>query len=235
MTHSTFDRIAAGGGIAFTVLGLSTIVIAPAAPAVDASVGEIRRYLTDNHDRFGLSTIAMALAVLAFVLAVGYIHRRLVDTDEGTALPATFLAAGATAVTLALAGVLLQGVLAQHGVNGIDDSTLLALHRTWNIVAFMGPPLPATIALLLAGARTIQRGVFPRWLGWVAVVSALGGLVTALMNLGTSTRAPLVFDFGSFLLTCVWLTGISVHAFLTMRTDTAAAGAGKPATAVTKA
>jgi hypothetical protein len=192
-------------------------VIAPPAPDVDASAGEIRRYLTENHGRFGLATIAMALAVLAIALAFGYIHRRLAETDEGTALPATFLAAGAVTVTLALTGVLLQGVLGQHGVDGIDDSTLLALHRTWNIVAFMGPPLPATIVLILAGTRSIERRIFPRWLGLLAIIAALGGAATALINLGTATRAPFVLDFGSFFVMYVWLTGLSVHSFLPQR------------------
>jgi hypothetical protein len=231
MSQSTFDRIAAGGGIAFTVFGLSTLAIAPPAPAIDASATEVRSYLTEHHTRFGLSTLAMALAVLAIALAFGYIHHRLADTDRSTALPATFLVAGASTVTLALVGVLLQGVLAQHGVDGIDDSTLLALHRTWNVVAFMGPALPMTIALLLAAARTIRTGVFPRWLGWVAAASALGGITTAMMNLGTATRAPVVLDLGSFLLSCVWLTGISIHAMRGRRSDTRTARTPEPATA----
>lgn len=214
MAHSTFDRVAASGGIAFTVLAVATVTIAPPTPAVDAAAADIRRYLTDHHDRFGLSVITMALAVLAFALALGYVQQRLRDADQGTALPATVQLAGAVAVTFALGGVLLQGVLAQYGVDGTDDSTLLALNRAWNIVAFMGPPLPLAIVLLLAGVRTIQVGVFPRWIGWVGIVSGLGGLTTALMNLGTSVRAPFVLDTGSFLLSCVWATGIAVHALM---------------------
>jgi hypothetical protein len=230
MSQSSFDRLAAGGGVAFTVLALSTIAIAPPAPAVNASATEVRSYLTEYQDRFGLSTIAMALAVLAVAMAFGYIHRRLAESEPGNALPATFLVAGASTVTLAFAGVLLQGVLGQHGVNGIDDSTLLALHRAWNVVAFMGPPLPMALALLLAAACSIRTGVFPRWLVWVAAASALGGLVTALMNLGTATRAPVVLDMGSFLLGCVWFTGISIHAMRSGRRGTPAARASEPAT-----
>ena len=44
---------------------------------MDATASEIRRYLTDQHDRFGLSTIVMAFAVLAVALAFGYIQRCL--------------------------------------------------------------------------------------------------------------------------------------------------------------
>src|SRR5262249_482441 len=78
-----------------------------------------------------------------------------------------------TVVAIALAGVLLQGVLVQHTATGVDDSSLLVLHRTWNVVAFMGPPLPVAIVGLIIGARALGDGVFPRWLGWIAIVSAL--------------------------------------------------------------
>jgi hypothetical protein len=98
-------------------------------------------------------------------------------------------------------------------------------------------PVVGTITLLLAGARTIQYGIFPRWLGWIAVVSALGGIVTALMNLGTAAQAPpAVLDFGSFLLTCLAHRPVAhrplVHAFITTPAESTTASAGNPAAAV---
>ncbi|MEV6105041.1 hypothetical protein AB0M28_10040 [Streptomyces sp. NPDC051940] len=220
--RSTFDRIAACGGVAFAVLALSTVVIAPPPPALDASAADIREYLADNSGRFGASTAVMVLAVLAVAAVFGYVHRRLAEKDEGTAAPGVFQTAAAATVTLALAGALLQGLLARHSA-GFDDATLLAAHRTYSLIAFAGPPLPLTVALLVAAERTLRSGVFPRWTGWVALVSAAGGLTTALINVSTSTTSPPVLDFGSFLLSCVWFTGISVSAFLTPRVSPATA------------
>jgi hypothetical protein len=142
----------------------------------------------------------------------GYVHRRLRDNDRASALPTCLLVAAGGVVSLALAGALLQGTLAQHTGSGIDDSALLLLHRTWTIVAFMGPPLLMGTVLLLGGSRSIRTGVFPRWLGWIAIVSAFAGVATALTSLGTSTRPPAVLDVGSFLLAAVWCSGISIHA-----------------------
>jgi hypothetical protein len=34
----------------------------------------------------------------------------------------------------------------------------------------------------------------PRWTGWVALVAAIGGASTALLNLGSDITAPLVLD-----------------------------------------
>ncbi len=115
---------------------------------------------------------------------------------------------------LALAGVLAQGILVQHTGAGIDDSALLVIHRTWQVVAFMGPPLVRLgRPYALVGARTLQYGIFPRWLGCVALVAAAGGLVTALVDLGSTAHVPAAIDFGSFLLACVSFAGMSVHAF----------------------
>lgn len=57
---------------------------------------------------------------------------------------------------------------------------------------------------------------------------AADGAVTGLMNIGTSTRAPVVIDFGSFLLARLFLSGVSVTAFLSRR----AGAATRPAVAV---
>lgn len=220
MNRFTFDRLAASGGIIFTVLAVSTLVVAPVAPAVDAPATEVRRWLTDHPDRLGVSVGLMVLAVLAVSLAFGYVHRQLAVTDRGSALPACFLVAAAAAVSMALAGAVLQGLLVQY-MDGVDDSTLLAIYRTWQVVAFMGPPLPIGIALALAGARTLRERVFPQWTGWVALASAAGGIVTALINLGTDAQAPAVLDIGSFLLNCVWLVGVAISSYRTPRTATA--------------
>jgi hypothetical protein len=212
MGSSSFDVVAASGGIAFTVLGLSTIVVVPAAPEIDASAADVRSYIGDHHAAFGVSTILMALAVLSIALFLGYLHQRIAESTGRSAMTATFGMTSAGVVTLAMTGVLLQGVLGQQTATGIDDSTLLALHRIWYVVAFAGPPVLLSVALGIAAAWIVRGGVFPVWLGWVAAVSAVGGLVTGLINVGTSSRAPLVIDLGSFALACVFVSGVSIAA-----------------------
>jgi hypothetical protein len=214
MSGLAFDRVAACGGAAFTLLAFSTLAVAPPTPDVDGSATEIRNYLVDEHDRFGVSVALMALAVLALCLALGHVWRRLSAGSRATTLSTTFVIAAAVTASTALAGVLLQGVLAQQAT-GLDDSTLLALYRTWQVVAFMGPPLPMAIVLALVFVCTLRDAILPRWTGWLALVAAIGGAATAMLNLGSDITAPLVLDLGSFLLTCVWLTAVTVSAFVT--------------------
>lgn len=210
MHDNVFDKIAAAGGLGFTALGLSTLALAPPAPPVDATAAEVRSYLTDDHARFGLSTIVMTLAVLALLPFLALLHRRIAERRADSALPGSFLIAAGATVTLALAGSLMGGMLGQYAQDGIDDSTLLALHRLWYVVAFAGPPITMAVVLSILGVVIVRDHLYPLWIGWVALVSAVGGLVTALMNIGTSTRAPFVLDTGSFVLSCVVLTAVSV-------------------------
>jgi hypothetical protein len=207
------DRLAAAGGAAFTLLAVASVAVAPTAPDPDASADAVRAYLDTSHGPFAIGAALMALAVMALCPFFAYVHRRLVATDRGTALPAMYLIASAGAIVLALTGALLQGLLARHIGPEIDDAALLLLHRTWNLVAFMGPPLLTTVALLAVAVRIARTAVFPRWLGAVAAVSAVGGAVTGLMSLATDVRPPVLLDLGSFLLACLFMTGVSVHAF----------------------
>ena len=175
MSHHHHQRVAASGGAAFTVLAIATVAVVPPAPDVDASASEIRSYLADEHDMFGVTVGLMGLAILALVLVLGYLYRRLSDAGEELALRASFVIAAAVAATCAFAGVLLQGVLAQHTASGIDDSSLLLLYRTWQVIAFMGPPLPMTVVLLVAALGTLRSGIFPRWMAWSALEGGLAG------------------------------------------------------------
>ena len=212
MTTFDTDKVTAAGGAAFTLLAVATLVVAPPAPDVDASASKIRSYLVDEHDRFGASVASMALAVLALCLVFGYLYRRIRAAAGASALPAALVVASGAVVSMALSGVLFQAVLAQHTASGIDDSTLLALYRTWQVFAFMGPPLPVAVVLVLAAIATFRYGILPRWSGWLALVAAIGGASTALLNLATDTTAPVVLDVGSFLLCCAWLTTVTITA-----------------------
>jgi hypothetical protein len=213
MSTPMFDRVAASGGAAFTLLAFSTLVVVPPAPDVSAPAAEIRSYLVDAHERFGFSVVLMALAVLALCLVLGHVSRQVGLSSGGTSMSGAILIAGAATVSMALAGVLLQGVLAQQSA-GVDDSTLRALYRSWQVVAFIGPPLPLAVVLSVAFISTLRDAILPRWTGWLALIAAIGGVGTALLNLGTDVTAPVTLDLGSFLLTCVWLTAVTVSAFV---------------------
>jgi len=209
--YSTADRLAGLGGLAFTLLAVSSVVVVPTAPAVDASSGEIREYLTDHGQAFGVSAILMVLTMFAGSAFFVWVHRRLAAADPTSMLPTWFLTSTTTVITFAVSGAVLQGMLARHISGEIDDSTLVGLWLLWNFLAYMSPPLLMGVAWIIVAVRCVTHRVFPVWIGVVAGVSAVGGLVTGLVAIGTSTKPPTIIDAGSFLLACVVMSSISVH------------------------
>ena len=61
-------------------------------------------------------------------------------------------------------------------------------------------------------ARTLQTGVFPRWLGVTAIVAGLAGLVVVSILYTTGEPAPKVLDAGGFALAGLWMAATGIHA-----------------------
>lgn len=208
--RSVANRLARLGGLAFTLLAIAGVVVAPMPPAFDASADEIRTYLTDHGQAFGVSSILMVLTMLAGSAFFVWVYRRLAEVDSTSVLPTWFLTTATAAITFAMAGAVLQGMLARHVGPEIDDSTLTGLYLLWNFLAFMSPPLFVAVAWAVVAVRCVTHRVFPLWIGVVAGVSAIGGLITGLIAIGTTTTPPAVIDTGSFLLGCLWMSTVSV-------------------------
>lgn len=209
--RSTANHLAGLGGLAFTVLAVASVAVAPMPPAVDASAQEIREYLNDHGQAFGISSILMVLTMFAGSAFFVWVHHRLAAVDRVSMLPTWFLTSTTTVITFAISGAVLQGLLARHISGEIDDSTLVGLYLLWNFLAYMTPPLLMGLAWSILAVRCVTHRVFPVWIGVVAGASAIGGLVTGLIAIGTSTKPPTAIDTGSFLLACVVMSAISIH------------------------
>lgn len=215
MDNWTFDRTAALGGIGFVVLAGVASAIGPTTMALDQSAAEIRDRIGDRADALGVGALLTALAMLAFGAFLAYVHERLraVEPPGGSSLPACFALAGTALVAIGLAGAVLQALVAHHA-DGFDDPTLLLAFRLWQMVSYNVSALPAAVVMLLAGVRTLQTGVFPRWLGIIAIVAALAGLIAVSILYVTGEPAPAVLDTGGFALAGLWMAGTAIAAIL---------------------
>lgn len=212
MNHWTYDRAAALGGVAFVVLAGSASVIAPTTLAVDSTADQIRDKLAGHADALGTGALLTALAMLALGFFLSYVHGRLQSVEPaGSSLPASFALAGTALVTIGLVGAVLQALVAHH-VAGFDDPTLLLTFRLWQMVSYNLSALPAAVVMLLAGVRTLQTGVFPRWLGVAAIAAALGGLGAVSILYVTGERAPTLLDTGAFALAGLWMAATGIVA-----------------------
>lgn len=213
MSEWTFDRAAAMGGVGFVVLAGTASAIAPTTLALDSGAAEIRSKLAGHADAIGTSALLTALAMLAIGFFVAFVHGRLksVETRTSSALSTGFALAGTALFTIGLLGAVLQAVVAHH-TGGFDDPTLLLTFRLWQMVSYNLSALPAGVMLLLAGVRTLQTGVFPRWLGVTAIVAGLAGLAAVSILYTTGEPAPTVIDAGGFALAALWMAATGLHA-----------------------
>lgn len=231
-SSSPWDRLAALGGVGFTVLGLAAGGVgAWSAVTVDSDAATVRTWVESHRNGLAWSTALMTLAGLCFLAVLAHVDRRLRDDEqrrgESTSLPAGVLLAGVVTAVLTLLGAVLQGMLARQ-TTGLDDSSLLLVFRAWNLVAFSGPPIGVTLFSALVAARILRTGVFPRWLAGVAVVSAAGGL-SSIVYLSTAHSMPAAVDFGGFLASCLLFVGLGVSGLVSRRSP-----APSPAPAVAR-
>ncbi|MBA2461078.1 MAG: hypothetical protein H0V45_04830 [Actinobacteria bacterium] len=157
---------------------------------------------------FGLSTIRSdaqlvialeLIGLLLFIPFLGYLWSVLRDAEgPGGWLSATALGAGVVGITMKI-GSIAPGWAARD----FEDATAVhqALDRM-NEVAFVAQMLPDGVMLAAIAILTLKTGALPRWLGWLAAVTAPLLLVNGMF---------LDADFGpAFLLFLLWTLLASV-------------------------
>ena len=157
---------------------------------------------------FGLSSIRSdsmivialeLLGLLLFIPFLGYLWSVLREAEgPGGWLSATALGAGLVGITMKLASIAPGWAARDFG-----DTTAIheALERM-NEVAFVAQMLPDGVMLAAIAIVTLKTQVLPRWLGWLAAVTAPLLLVNGMF---------LDADFGpAFLLFLLWTLLASV-------------------------
>jgi hypothetical protein len=148
------------------------------------------------------STIVLVLeliGLLFFIPFLGYLWSLLREAEgPGGWLAATAFGAGLIDVTIKL-GSLAPGQAAQN----YGDST--AIHKAleeMNNVAFIATMLPLSVLMAAVAVIALKTRVLPRWLGWLAAVTAPLLLVNGMF---------LDAEFGpAFLLFLLWTLLASV-------------------------
>lgn len=213
MTDSLYDKGAALAGLGFVLLAGVASAIAPTTLKLDLSAAEVRSKLSGDAGALAAGALLTALAMLALGLFIGYVYRRLRASDpgNGSSLPTGFALAGTVLVTIGLLGAALQALVAHHAAD-LDDSALLLAFRLWQFVSYNISALPVLVVMGIAGVRTLQAGVFPRWTGAIAVVSAVAGAIASSVLWTTGEPAPTWLDTGAFALSSLWIATVSIAA-----------------------
>lgn len=180
MTERTWERYGAATGIAFGLLLLVAVFVAPAPPHIDASAQKILGYYGDHRHAVlaaGVFGAFSTLAALMFVAHLRHVFDRVEHGVEG--LAAVVYAAGLAAVAASMLFGIVQTTLAFMTVQSgelIDGGTARALYD----LGYVGNGMTMLLtALFLASIAVgmIRGEVATPVLGWFAAVIAAVSLV----------------------------------------------------------
>ena len=190
----SFERLGGAAGIAFVVLVMASFFMAPAPPAVDAGVAEVRAYVLDNRS---------GLLVQALLFLIEAVRRRL-STDVATAPVATVGAlAGTLFFTVAILASASFGAVGwlDDGVGDLGDD---AFRLSWNLgyLVYLAVFPLAAVSLLAAAWCARRSGAFAAWY-WV--LSLVLGVVLLVGSVGIVSSGVASVSFPSFLGFALWV------------------------------
>jgi Domain of unknown function (DUF4386) len=210
-----WERWAWAGGIVYVLALLAESAIAVGIGLThDESAATIAKGLHDHEQRL------IAIACLSIVYAVGFVvylwqlhHLMRGSPERPNSLSTLVLIGGVLFVTLhavsdigitGMLGAKVAGYSAQHdeGLSYTLYYLTYALDSVGDVFASLG---------FLAAGLTILRGAFlPRWLGWVALLTAPMLFIQGFGLGGVIAGFGLIVDLVGFLLLLIFVGGSSI-------------------------
>lgn len=207
MNEARAQRFLAVAGLVFVALFIASGSIAPQTPNSHASAAKVIAYYHQHKSAVQVQAYIIEVAILEGIFFFWFLRDRLCVVAANRPL-ANIGFAGA--VLFAASGGIAAGTLwcLADAVNHVSPSVM----QTFNVMQndLNGVLASAGVALFLVGTgiALIRSATLPRWLGWVAIVLAVGALalpgvggpaaglwiliasITMLVLAGRTTPAP---------------------------------------------
>ena len=154
-------------------------------PAVEtATAGQIRSFLADNDTALRVYATLGALAIPLVLVFTVSLARLIRGRSPGSSLADLVVGAGVLVALwhwLVVAGTSTTLVQAVDGTDlaTVDDATLRGWYGLSNFTHFfadLGMPAIATV-MAATSIAVLRTGLFARWLGWLGLVFAIGGVI----------------------------------------------------------
>jgi hypothetical protein len=160
------------GVVAVVLWIVAVFVLESASPGSDASADEILAYFDEDAGSIWIGGFLFALGTAFFLWFVGVLR-------------ATFLAAEGPPgllTAIAFAGAIGKAVFDMGLVGGLTAGAIAAAQTLFFVddAFFVGAEFMALVFMAAAGTVILARRVLPAWLGWLALVIALGLLVVPI-------------------------------------------------------
>jgi hypothetical protein len=190
MTERTWERYGAASGIAFGILLVVAIFIAPAPPHIDASATKIANYYANHRHAVLAAGVFGAFATVAAVMFIAHLRHVYDRVENGIEGLSTLVYAGGLAT---VAASMFSGIMAttlafmtvQPG--GLDDA---GLTRALYDVGYVGNGLTFMLLALFLAANAVAmvRGEAANMmLGWFAALIAAVSVAAAVGSLTVSS------------------------------------------------
>jgi hypothetical protein len=223
MAEERWERLAAGTGIVFVVLGVVAYLIAGQPPTPDDPASEVVAYHTENRDSLLLSNYLWGIAGIFYFWFLGSLrsYLRQAEGDAGR-LSAVAFGAGIAGGVVFTFGVIVSAAVASRVAATASQEVTVALHdvatQAFNFATFAFVVLAAATTVVSGRYKALPAGI--GWLGWLVVLLTLLGSVAVLVESGPLAAGGAVSYVG-FALFFLWFLALSVS--LTQR-------AGRPPT-----
>ena len=200
MVNSRWERLAPLTGVAFVVLLLLGLLVAPESPDFMAPSQEIADYYGDEASTIiNIDAILLTAGVL-LLWFFGSLRTALRRGEVGDGrLSALALAGGTAATALYLASMAadLAAALRADEDGRIDPQVAQTLFDLMSLLLGGAVPIALAVALAATALAALRTRVLPAWLGWASAVIAVGLAI-----------API--SFFVLLLFPVWVLVVSV-------------------------
>jgi hypothetical protein len=207
MDTRRWEQVGAAAGIAFVVLqgvAQGLIQAGGSEPAFSAAAPEIVDFfMTRDRRLFGLGDYLSTLSLIPFVWFLGALWARLRRSESEPA----WLSLVALASGLVTAAQLVTGggwTLAMARIDeGLDPELARLLFDQGNL-GFANIWVSLASMLLATGVVSLHTEALPRWLGWSALVIAIGLVIARAFWVGSS------IVFAPYVLFWLWLIVTSI-------------------------
>jgi hypothetical protein len=208
MEEKQWERYAAlGGGIAFVVLIVATIIFTGTPPKLDDSAQKFATYFKDHADDLKVAGYLGGLAFVPILCWLGSLWRALRRAEGGD-----------PRLTVVATGGLLVGGSAVLVATTITSATAVSVKDLGGASKFF-----ATLAQFLFAAGgfgfavlvgavaviTIRYGAFPKWFGLASALLALGWVVSGVGSVSTGD-AWMVVTMAVATVWLVWVLTLSI-------------------------
>ena len=178
MTDTRWERLAAAGGFISVVLSLAYIFLSPGVDAL-APASEVASVYTKNREGALFWNFIGTLSFFFFLFFLGALYNVLRRAEGGTGwLSLVAFSGGLAQIAIHSVETLAAYTLAWHVAEDGNLAVIQALFDLQNLAVYYWA-IPVAAMLTATSIITVRTLVFPRWLGWVGFVIAMGWLVAA--------------------------------------------------------